>query len=95
MLSTATSTKALPISIHALRKESDYSVIVHKVDTIHFYPRSPHGERPQLDMDSVVALLFLSTLSVRRATVSVFGMMRLTLFLSTLSVRRATSQRSR
>ena len=57
MLSTATSTKALPISIHALRKESDYSVIVHKVDTIHFYPRSPHGERPQLDMDSVVALL--------------------------------------
>ena len=56
MLSTATSTKALPISIHALRKESDYSVIVHKVDTIHFYPRSPNGERPQLDMDSVVAL---------------------------------------
>ena len=37
------------ISIHALRMESDYMVSGFFYSVIHFYPRSPHGERLDLD----------------------------------------------
>ena len=38
--------------------------------TKHFYPRSPCGERPNLFIARARALLFLSTLSLRRATLT-------------------------
>ena len=41
-----TATFNMPISIHALLAESDYNIIVGKEKPIHFYPRSPCGERP-------------------------------------------------
>ena len=36
----------------------------------HFYPRSPCGERPAATMAALTRCIFLSTLSLRRATVS-------------------------
>ena len=36
--------------------------------TTHFYPRSPCGERRRLPINNSIALQFLSTLSLRRAT---------------------------
>ena len=60
-----------------------------------FYPRSPCGERPQKGRASVSQRKFLSTLSLRRATVCILPLLRLLLkFLSTLSLRRATACRS-
>ena len=58
-----------------------------------FYPRSPCGERPRETVyKHTVSLTFLSTLSLRRATV--LWVLRkvpiLGIFLSTLSLRRAT-----
>ena len=34
------------ISIHALRMESDCKLLNGNRYIVHFYPRSPHGERP-------------------------------------------------
>ena len=80
------------ISIHALLAESDSngSDFLRKVKT-YFYPRSPCGERqptPGRDDENNV---FLSTLSLRRATSGhdTGGRIRQR-FLSTLSLRRAT-----
>ena len=79
------------ISIHALLAESDTKICPNLVNRIHFYPRSPCGERQQIkqicrnqisisihallaESDSksnkfaVTELVFLSTLSLRRAT---------------------------
>ena len=57
----------------------------------YFYPRSPCGERPHiLRWDADHLQPFLSTLSLRRATVAYHAMCRLSRFLSTLSLRRAT-----
>ena len=56
------------ISIHALLAESDgilLDLTLHKRD---FYPRSPCGERPMRRDFKALGLLFLSTLSLRRAT---------------------------
>ena len=39
---------SLPISIHALREESDCFVVVPSAVLVHFYPRPPRGERPLL-----------------------------------------------
>ena len=59
--------------------------------TQHFYPRSPCGERLKFSISSSVINEFLSTLSLRRATLMGYLMTYgLTLFLSTLSLRRAT-----
>ena len=59
-------------------------------EKINFYPRSPCGERreraPALSQSSA----FLSTLSLRRATVDALELANAVLFLSTLSLRRAT-----
>ena len=57
-----------------------------------FYPRSPCGERRKLAArDESIKFVFLSTLSLRRATVSItITITCIALFLSTLSLRRAT-----
>ena len=56
-----------------------------------FYPRSPCGERPRPLLPSSRPARFLSTLSLRRATRSIFSFSPpLFIFLSTLSLRRAT-----
>ncbi len=78
-----------PISIHALREESDgYRSCASATITI-----SIHALREESDMHAVKAFRyekFQSTLSVRRATNAKTGFSALSLFQSTLSVRRAT-----
>ena len=71
--------------------ERQYHRILLRRSADYFYPRSPCGERRRLMSFWLFGRLFLSTLSLRRATVfsfclSVFDF----LFLSTLSLRRAT-----
>ena len=56
----------------------------------YFYPRSPCGERLTILLITVTTLLFLSTLSLRRATTSGATYLIFLAFLSTLSLRRAT-----
>ena len=78
------------ISIHALLAESD-GVNAAMVRPIrNFYPRSPCGERRRDREANVRNSLFLSTLSLRRATHEALHGGRLLTFLSTLSLRRAT-----
>ena len=57
-----------PISIHALLAESDNIVTVQILLIVDFYPRSPCGERLIFLLPLVLISLFLSTLSLRRAT---------------------------
>ena len=55
-----------------------------------FYPRSPCGER-RADLSSYFGrIIFLSTLSLRRATLYINRTAETIIFLSTLSLRRAT-----
>ena len=56
------------ISIHALLAESDIGPLIFKVQPRNFYPRSPCGERRNTVIDGQSAVVFLSTLSLRRAT---------------------------
>ena len=58
------------ISIHALLAESDNSKCLYRPEYIHFYPRSPCGERLFKPNKSRIRNRFLSTLSLRRATLS-------------------------
>ena len=57
---------------------------------IHFYPRSPCGERQVVQRVTVDVSRFLSTLSLRRATLWTNFAPNPKTFLSTLSLRRAT-----
>ena len=57
---------------------------------LHFYPRSPCGERRSGAGRCITTHGFLSTLSLRRATRHFGFQIPLPLFLSTLSLRRAT-----
>ena len=57
------------ISIHALLAESDKIMVPVLQTPRDFYPRSPCGERPCTSICRVRLTLFLSTLSLRRATV--------------------------
>ncbi len=57
---------------------------------VYFYPRSPCGERPALSSISFCSSVFLSTLSLRRATKVEPDGGGVQGFLSTLSLRRAT-----
>ena len=57
------------ISIHALLAESDLHKDHVAFYLCHFYPRSPCGERLKCNSARCHILLFLSTLSLRRATV--------------------------
>ena len=59
------------ISIHALLAESDRGAYRGaRQSRRHFYPRSPCGERRCISRSTPVQAAFLSTLSLRRATVS-------------------------
>ena len=60
--------KGPEISIHALLAESDSPPDSCYLDNIDFYPRSPCGERREPDSGRVRHAVFLSTLSLRRAT---------------------------
>ena len=58
------------ISIHALLAESDHHRRVNLLGFQYFYPRSPCGERLSA-LDNILKLFaFLSTLSLRRATIN-------------------------
>ena len=56
----------------------------------YFYPRSPCGERHAHPIGILVCIVFLSTLSLRRATLEKASKTSKVIFLSTLSLRRAT-----
>ena len=56
------------ISIHALLAESDDRQRKRHPHPLDFYPRSPCGERQSERMPPGTAWIFLSTLSLRRAT---------------------------
>ena len=75
----------------ATRREARESI-----GTLHFYPRSPCGERPWQRGSRITYVEFLSTLSLRRATHQTYHQCQKDYrFLSTLSLRRATSPRHR
>ena len=57
------------ISIHALLAESDHRRGIRRYLGAHFYPRSPCGERLVDAVKLAGTMLFLSTLSLRRATI--------------------------
>ena len=79
------------ISIHALLAESDQTNGSTTIPNFNFYPRSPCGERPHDNLIRLQQAVFLSTLSLRRATVNDRDNVRChSQFLSTLSLRRAT-----
>ena len=78
------------ISIHALLAESDCSAGSGFCRPRYFYPRSPCGERLKLFAKRFSNSLFLSTLSLRRATTDMRQRLIEFRFLSTLSLRRAT-----
>ena len=59
-----------------------------------FYPRSPYGERPPVRDIIQWEGIFLSTLSLRRATFDTVQIVVVIVFLSTLSLRRATIDRN-
>ena len=59
----------IQISIHALLAESDELNSSWISSIRNFYPRSPCGERPETAKTSNADIIFLSTLSLRRATV--------------------------
>ena len=81
-----------PISIHALLAESDTKRPCRCQHQSYFYPRSPCGERPEGSFSPLSPQVFLSTLSLRRATTNIReGVTVLGVFLSTLSLRRATA----
>ena len=81
------------ISIHALLAESDLRASAHLHTLRNFYPRSPCGERRPLPRRNYAAGVFLSTLSLRRATTQKGSTPTAKTFLSTLSLRRATGGR--
>ena len=56
------------ISIHALLTESDRTGQFVSILGCYFYPRSPYGERPLIFPPVDTSSVFLSTLSLRRAT---------------------------
>ena len=78
------------ISIHALLAESDLQRQILLPSVLHFYPRSPCGERPRAGLWVLLTQIFLSTLSLRRATGTLRTVSVRKTFLSTLSLRRAT-----
>ena len=82
--------RSITISIHALLAESDSIRSFLLVLVLDFYPRSPCGERPYGRINDISRLIFLSTLSLRRATFAGAASAPDKKFLSTLSLRRAT-----
>ena len=68
---SASKLAGMSISIHALLAESDLNCSRKGLAMRYFYPRSPCGERPKSDTATAFPLSFLSTLSLRRATLRV------------------------
>ena len=66
--SSRTGIRKQVISIHALLAESDLFLRFGPMTRPYFYPRSPCGERPPRLSRVVPTPIFLSTLSLRRAT---------------------------
>ena len=60
--------RSCAISIHALLAESDCIIDIINNVINNFYPRSPCGERPTDIRQRLIEFGFLSTLSLRRAT---------------------------
>ncbi len=60
------------ISIHALLAESDGRCQIPSHRHPHFYPRSPCGERQGQKPITLLCMSFLSTLSLRRATLTAY-----------------------
>ena len=56
------------ISIHALREEGDFIILMSLAESSDFYPRPPRGGRLDAGKATIMANLFLSTPSARRAT---------------------------
>ena len=79
------------ISIHALLAESDlYAMGYYRYSGISIHALLAESDGWQT-ADDVIQMVFLSTLSLRRATGEVLSLLSLLLiFLSTLSLRRAT-----
>ena len=72
-------------------RRATYPIAVSRPHAFFFYPRSPCGERRCSFIMPITTQSFLSTLSLRRATVpSLSSLTVLSIFLSTLSLRRAT-----
>ena len=65
--------RAFRISIHALLAESDAVTTVVVDPSRDFYPRSPCGERLKTPPQGSRSRIFLSTLSLRRATIQEIG----------------------
>ena len=78
------------ISIHALRTEGDAQSMEPVKISTDFYPRPPYGGRQQRTIFPHAPCVFLSTPSVRRATLNGVPSYGEQPFLSTPSVRRAT-----
>ena len=78
------------ISIRALREEGDQPRCIRHWRLHHFYPRPPRGGRPDKAAEVLPSVLFLSTPSARRATISGSDGNLGDKFLSTPSARRAT-----
>ena len=70
------------ISIHALLAESDAQTARNTSIAGHFYPRSPCGERPLLTLCRFLLCRFLSTLSLRRATVDYYALQYVLAYIS-------------
>ena len=81
---------ALPISIHAPRGGSDFTVTNGAKGNKDFNPRSPWGERPNTISDHRKANLFQSTLPVGGATILLVSISVCFQFQSTLPVGGAT-----
>ena len=78
------------LSTLSLRRATDEIPNQCKIDK-HFYPRSPCGERLISQSNGSTTIPFLSTLSLRRATLGGMSDKLIgSVFLSTLSLRRAT-----
>ena len=65
----ASDISVIRISIHALLAESDDIRSIRQGTASNFYPRSPCGERLSTLIIGFLARVFLSTLSLRRATI--------------------------
>ena len=61
------------ISIHTLLAESDWMALSRLLKRYHFYPHSPCGERLLGGLWVLSTQIFLSTLSLRRATWALMG----------------------
>ena len=79
------------ISIHALLAESDGPWSTLPIGMANFYPRSPCGERLVVDGHRVHITRFLSTLSLRRATI----ILRYSVSLSVFSIHALLAESDR